>query len=93
LKALWAQARERLNVTTIILANRKYAILLGELGNFGIASGAASARMLDLGNPDIDRIKIANGMGVEAAQAEDCERLADLLRQSLHRTGPFLIEL
>jgi len=93
LQALWTQARERLNVTTIILANRKYAILLSELASVGARLGDASQRMMDLGNPNLDWVKLANGMGVEAARAEDCERLADLLRQSLHRPGPFLIEL
>ncbi|MGA2962280.1 MAG: acetolactate synthase large subunit [Candidatus Korobacteraceae bacterium] len=93
LQALWTQARERLNVTTIILANKKYAILQGELANLGLRPGAISKSMMDLGNPDLDWISIAKGMGVEAARAENCERLADLLRQSLHRAGPFLIEL
>jgi acetolactate synthase-1/2/3 large subunit len=93
LQALWTQARERLSVTTIILANRKYAILLGELANLGVRPGAISKSMTDLGNPDLDWTSIAKGMGVEAARAENCERLADLLRQSLHRAGPFLIEL
>ena len=92
-QALWTQARERLNVTTIILANRKYAILLGELGNIGVRPGPVSGRMVDLSNPELDWTKIANGMGVEAARAEDCERLAELLRGSLQRPGPFLIEL
>ena len=93
LQALWTQARERLNVTTVILANRKYAILLHELANLGVRPSAIAQRMMDLGNPDLDWTRIANGMGVEAARAESCEQLADLLRQSLHRTGPFLIEL
>ena len=93
LQALWTQAREQLKVTTIILANRKYAILLSELGNLGVRPGAVSKRMMDLSSPDLDWTSIARGMGVEAARAEDCEQLADLLRQSLHHSGPFLIEL
>lgn len=32
-------------------------------------------------------------MGVEAAQADNCERFADLLAGSVNRSGPFLIEL
>ena len=92
-QALWTQARERLDVTTVILANRKYAILLAELANLGIQPGPASQCMMDLGNPELDWTKIANGMGVEAARAESCEQLANLLRQSLDRAGPFLIEL
>jgi acetolactate synthase-1/2/3 large subunit len=93
LQALWTQARERLDVTTVILANRKYAILLGELANLGVRPGAVSQSMMDLGNPELNWTSIANGMGVEAARAENCERLAELLRQSLRRSGPFLIEL
>ena len=92
-QALWTQARERLDITTIILANRKYAILLGELANVGAVPGPVSRCMMDLGDPVLDWTKIANGMGVEAARADTCERLADLLQHSLHQTGPFLIEL
>jgi acetolactate synthase-1/2/3 large subunit len=93
LQALWTQARERLNVTTVILANRKYAIMLSEHANLDARPGAISRCMMDLGDPVLDWTSIANGMGVDAARAENCERLADLLRQSLRRTGPFLIEL
>jgi acetolactate synthase-1/2/3 large subunit len=32
-QALWTQARESLNVTTVVFANRTYAILHGELAN------------------------------------------------------------
>jgi acetolactate synthase-1/2/3 large subunit len=92
-QALWTQARERLDVTTILLANRKYAILAAELANLGAQPGPASETLMDLGNPELDWTKIANGMGVEAAPAQDCDRLATLLAHSLRRRGPFLIEL
>jgi acetolactate synthase-1/2/3 large subunit len=92
-QALWTQARERLDITTVILANRKYAILFGELASMGAEPGPCSHRMMDLCDPELNWIKIANGMGVEAARAESCEQLADLMLQSLQRTGPFLIEL
>jgi acetolactate synthase-1/2/3 large subunit len=49
--------------------------------------------MLDLGNPDLGWIKLAEGLGVEAAQAETLEACADLITQSFRRPGPFLIEL
>jgi len=92
-QALWTQARERLDVTTLVLANRKYAILAGELANLGGQPGPVSGRLMDLGNPELNWVKIANGMGVEAAQAQDCDELASLLTHSLGRRGPFLIEL
>lgn len=93
MQALWTQARERLDVTTMLLANRKYAILLDELANVGAEPGPMSRELTDIGNPNIDWTKIANGMGVEAAAAHTCEQLTDLLRHSFQTPGPFLIEL
>ena len=93
LQALWTQARERLDVTTVIISNRQYAILLGELANVGANPGRTALDMLDLGNPDLGWVKLAEGMGVGAARAETLERLSDLIAQSVARPGPFLIEL
>jgi acetolactate synthase I/II/III large subunit len=92
-QALWTQARERLDVTTVLLSNRKYAILLHELANVGANPGRTALDMLDLTNPDLDWPRIAGGLGVEAARAETMERFADLFSYSLTRPGPFLIEL
>jgi acetolactate synthase I/II/III large subunit len=92
-QGLWTQARERLDVTTIVFANRKYQILLGELANVGANPGRTALDMLDLGNPDLDWVRLSQGMGVEAARAETCEQLADLMAQSFTRKGPFVIEL
>ncbi|MBL8309324.1 MAG: acetolactate synthase large subunit [Burkholderiales bacterium] len=93
LQALWTQARERLPVTTLLLSNRKYGILIGEYKNVGATPGSTAMSMLDLGNPDLDWVKLAGGMGVEAARATTLESCADLMRQSFQRDTPFLIEL
>lgn len=93
LQSLWTQARERLPVTTILLDNRKYNILVGEYRNVGATPGPTAMSMLDLSNPDIDWIRLANGMGVEAARAASLEECADLLRASLASPHPFLIDL
>jgi acetolactate synthase-1/2/3 large subunit len=93
LQALWTQARERLDVTTIILANRKYAILLGELANVGANPGRTALDMLDLGNPDLDWVRLAGGLGVEAARADTMEQFADLFTRANAARGPFVIEL
>jgi acetolactate synthase-1/2/3 large subunit len=92
-QALWTQAREQLDVTTVILANRKYAILLGELAGVGAAAGKTALDMLDLTRPTLDWVKIANGMGVEAAQADTMEKFTDLFASANKRKGPFVIEL
>ncbi|MCA0433395.1 MAG: acetolactate synthase large subunit [Proteobacteria bacterium] len=93
LQALWTQARERLPVTTVILSNRKYQILIGEYASVGANPGPTAMNMLDLGNPDLDWVKLANGMGVEAAKASTLEDCGALMQQSFRRDGPFLIEL
>jgi acetolactate synthase-1/2/3 large subunit len=93
LQSLWTQARERLPCTTILLNNRKYAILLGEYKGVGAKPGANALSMLDLGNPAIDWVKLANGMGVEAARATTLEECADLMAASFRQAGPFLVEL
>jgi acetolactate synthase-1/2/3 large subunit len=93
LQSLWTQAREKLPCTTILLSNRKYNILIGEYENVGATPGPTAMSMLDLSNPDLDWVKLANGMGVEAARATTLEECADLMKQSFRQNGPFLIEL
>ena len=93
LQALWTQARERLPCTTILLNNRKYNILIGEYKSVGATPGATAMTMLDLGNPDLDWVKLAEGMGVEAARATTMEQCAQLMASSFRQAGPFLIDL
>jgi acetolactate synthase-1/2/3 large subunit len=92
-QGLWTQARERLDVTTVILSNRKYAILLGELAAVGAQAGQVARDMMSLDDPAIDWVRFGESLGVEAARADTVERFADLLAQSFRRPGPFLIEL
>jgi acetolactate synthase-1/2/3 large subunit len=93
LQSLWTQAREQLPVTTILLNNRKYNILIGEYQSVGARPGETAMRMLDLGNPPLGWPSLANGMGVEAARATSLERCGDLMRESFRASRPFLIEL
>ena len=93
LQSLWTQARERLPCTTILLNNRKYNILIGEYKNVGAVPGPTAMGMLDLSNPDLDWVQLANGMGVEAARATTMEECADLMQQSFKQKAPFLIDL
>jgi acetolactate synthase-1/2/3 large subunit len=92
-QGLWTQAREQLPITTIVLSNRKYQILLGEYRGVGAQPGPTAMRMLDLVEPHLDWVHLANGMGVEAAATDTLEGLADLMAASLARPGPFVIEL
>ncbi len=93
LQALWTQARERLDVATVIFANRSYAILNVELARVGTQSrGPKALSMLDLHDPVLDWVALAQGMGVEAARAETREAFADLFADAMRARGPRLIE-
>lgn len=93
LQSLWTQAREQLPVTTVILNNSKYNILIGEYRNVGAVPGETAMSMLDLGNPSLNWVQLANGMGVEGTRANTLDDLADQMRSSFARSNPFLIEL
>ena len=93
LQGLWTQAREKLDVTTVILSNRKYAILLGEYRGVGANPGRTAMDMMDLGNPDLDWPKLAAGMGVDGTRVDTLEGFADVFVQANSRPGPFVIEL
>ena len=94
LQALWTQARESLDVTTLIFANRSYAILNIELARVGAQNpGPAALSMLDLHNPTLDWVQLASGMGVEASRAETVEEFASQLDRAMKQRGPRLIEV
>ena len=94
LQALWTQAREQLDVTTLICNNRRYRILQVELARAGITEPGAKARSLtSLGNPEIDWSRMAAGMGVPAVRVESAGDLVTQLQRALAEPGPNLIEM
>lgn len=94
LQALWTMAREGLDVTMVVFANRAYKILLGELNNVGAAApGANALSMLTLDRPDLDWVALAKGYGVEAGRAKTLEELAAQFKRGLAVAGPYLIEV
>jgi len=93
LQALWTQAREGLDVTTVICANRSYRILQVELARAGVAEPGCNARaMTDLSSPPLDWVSLAKGMGVPGARAEDADTLVRELERGLAEPGPYLVE-
>jgi acetolactate synthase-1/2/3 large subunit len=93
LQALWTMAREKLDVVTVILSNRSYAILNIELMRVGAENpGPKALSMLDLHNPELNWTQLANGMGVEAVRCETAEEFNDAFKSAMSRKGPFLIE-
>jgi acetolactate synthase-1/2/3 large subunit len=93
LQALWTQARERLNVKTIICNNRSYRILGIELMRAGAKEvGKQAQSLMGLTHPAIDWVSLAKGMGVPGARVETAEDLTRELERALAEAGPQLIE-
>ena len=93
LQSLWTQAREKLDVINVVFANRIYKILYGELVSVGAKPGRASNELFDLARPELDWVKLAAGMGMEATRVDTLEAFADVFKSACSRRGPFLIEL
>jgi acetolactate synthase I/II/III large subunit len=93
-QALWTQAREGLDVTTVLLNNRSYAILKQELASVGADEpGRRALDMMELDRPVLDWPGLARGMGVEAGSASTMEELQRQLNAGLRSEGPYLIDL
>lgn len=92
-QALWTQARENLDVVTVIYSNRAYHILEVELGRVGaVQQGSKALSLFDLSNPPLDWPALARGMGVEAVRVETVAAFESAFAAAMARRGPMLIE-
>jgi len=92
IQSLWTQARENLNVTTLICSNRSYDILKMEMFRSGnTAPGANANRMTDLSG--IHWLKLGESLGVASVSVSTCEGMVRELEKALTTAGPNLIEL
>jgi acetolactate synthase-1/2/3 large subunit len=93
LQSLWTMARERLDVTIVILANRRYRILDIEMRRTGAGPvGPRAEQMIDLTNPAPDWVRLAEGLGVQAARAASADEFIAEFGAAMRERGPRLIE-
>ena len=91
-QALWTMAREKLDVLTIVFVNHAYRILKIELARTGAGNpGPAANSMLSLGYPEIDWVKLSEGLGVGAEAVSTCAQFNDALTRAMAKRGPRLI--
>src|SRR3977135_1009029 len=94
LQSLWTQAREGLNVLTIVSANRIYQILRGEFDGVGAGEpGQRALDMLKIDRPAIDWVSLAKGMGVQARAVSTSDEFVKALAEAVPEKGPRLIEV
>jgi acetolactate synthase I/II/III large subunit len=93
-QALWTMARESLKVTTVVFANRAYAVLKREFSGLGVGNpGPRAADLFDIGRPDLDWVLLAKGMGVPATRPTSMDAFAKALREGFESGGPTLVEV
>jgi acetolactate synthase-1/2/3 large subunit len=92
LQSLWTQAREGLDVTTVIFNNRAYAVLNLELSRTGARTDGNAAKLFDLSQPPLDFVALAQGMGVTAERAETADDFVRAFERGLAEPGPYLID-
>src|SRR5690606_20155215 len=93
LQALWTQAREGLDVTTVIFANRSYAILKGEMSAAEeLRPGRRALDAIELDRPALDWVALAAGMGVGGERVDHCEGFRRAVTRGLATPGPYLVE-
>jgi acetolactate synthase-1/2/3 large subunit len=91
--ALWTQAREALDVTTVICNNGSYAVLNMELARVGAGEpGPKALAQLDIADPDLSFTKLGESMGVPSTRATTADDLSDRLEAAFAEPGPHLIE-
>ncbi|MDE2377355.1 acetolactate synthase large subunit [Bradyrhizobium sp.] len=94
IQSLWTQARENLDVVTIVFANRIYQILRGEFDGVGAGEpGQRALDMLKIDRPTIDFVALARGMGVPGRAVTTADEFNAALAEAVAEPGPRLIEV
>jgi len=92
-QAFWTQAREALDVTTVVYSNREYWILDFEYLRLGLPELSPQGKSLfSLDQPPIDWVGLAGSMGVPGCRVQTAEEFDSALSRSFAESGPFLIE-
>jgi acetolactate synthase-1/2/3 large subunit len=90
----WTMARERLDVTVLIFANRGHQILRDELAAMGVnAVGRNARRMFDVAGPGLDWEALAQGHGVRAARVKGMAGFNVAFAEAIGQQGSRLIDV
>ena len=93
IQSLWTMARENLDVTVVVFANYTYRILNIEMQRTGAgAAGPQAAKLLELGDPKIDFVSMAKGMGLPAVRCDTAEAFGKAFAGAMAQRGPMFIE-
>ena len=87
IQALWTAAQRKLPLTVVVINNAGY----GAMRSFSQVMQVRNVPGLDL--PDIDFVRIAQGMGCDAVRVSHPSELAGALKRSLSHDGVSLVDV
>lgn len=93
-QALWTLAHHDLAATVVVLNNGGYYILKAQL--LGMAGKAAKLERypgMDIENPSVDFLALAEAFGVPAERVERASEIGPAVRGALASGGPSLVEI
>ena len=96
IQALWTAAHHRLPILFVILSNREYRVLKHNMDIYRRRYDAQSNRPyphMDLDEPALGFVEMAQGMGVDGVQIAEPEQIAPAARQALASGAPFLMDI
>jgi acetolactate synthase-1/2/3 large subunit len=92
-QTLWSIAREKADVTLVVMKNNSYGILNIELAR--VREGDPNEKMLSMlhiNKPSLDWVKLAESQGVPATRATTAEEFHKQFEAAMSSKGPHLIE-
>ncbi|HET91960.1 MAG TPA: thiamine pyrophosphate-binding protein [Chloroflexi bacterium] len=95
IQALWTAAHYHLPITFVILNNRAYQIVKQNLDRYRDFFGVSGSGYphLDLTEPDIDYVQLAQGFGVPARRVEDPTEIGPAVRAAFETEEPYLLDV
>jgi benzoylformate decarboxylase len=94
IQGLWTAAHERLAVVFVIVNNRSYRVLKQRLNAMrGLAAQVERYVAMELTEPAIDFVGLAQSMGVHAVGVDTLDQFDAALRAALDRKAPSLLDV
>jgi benzoylformate decarboxylase len=94
IQALWTASHLRLPVVYVIANNAQYKILKDVGAVMGLPQFKAGRHLgLDINEPPVDFVKLAEGFGVDAHRAGDPDEVSQLVEEGLRADAPLLLDV
>lgn len=94
IQSLWTAAHHQIPVVFAVVNNRQYKILKDNLtAQLGKSAETGNYVAMDLDDPPIDYVSLAQGMGLQAALIEKAVDVTDAVRTAFGSGKPWLLEL